>query len=139
MSAPERTPWSIRATLASGFDVRMVALAELCLNVPFRLIGTIGYAALIILLLRRGTWWTTRIAAAGRMAFTNYLGTSVAMTLIFYGHGLGQFALWPRASLYLLVLPVWTFMLLWSKPWLDRFGQGPLERLWRLAAGGNRP
>ncbi len=122
----------------SGFDVRMVALGELLLDTPFRLIGTMGYAALILLLLRPGTWWTTRIAAAGRMAFSNYLGTSVLMTLIFYGHGLGQFARWDRASLYWLIPPVWALMLLWSKPWLDRFGQGPLERLWRLAADGNR-
>jgi len=124
------------ASWASGFDVRMVALAELCLNVPFRLVGTIGYAALILLAIRPGTWWTERVAAAGRMAFTNYLGTSILMTLVFYGHGLGQFARWPRASLYLLVIPVWAWMLLWSKPWLDRFGQGPLERIWRLAATG---
>lgn len=123
----------------SGFDVRMVVLSELLLDIPFRLIGTMGYAALILLVLRPGTGWTARIAAAGRMAFTNYLGTSVLMTLIFYGHGLGQFARWDRARLYVLVIPVWGLMLLWSKPWLDRFGQGPLERLWRLAADGNRP
>lgn len=126
------------ASWVSGFDVRLVVLTELCLNVPFRLIGTIGYAALILLLLRPGGWWTTRLAAAGRMAFTNYLGTSVLMTLIFYGHGLGQFARWHRASLYGLIPPVWALMLLWSKPWLDRFGQGPLERIWRLAADGYR-
>lgn len=125
-------------TMISGFDVRMVALVELCLTIPFRLIGTLGYAALVLLLLRPGSWWTTRIAAAGRMAFTNYLGTSVLMTLVFYGHGLGQFSQWHRASLYILVIPVWALMMLWSKPWLDRFGQGPLERLWRLAADGYR-
>jgi uncharacterized protein len=121
------------AVMASDYDVRAVTLVELFLNVPFRLIGTIGYAALILLLLRPGGWWTGRIAAAGRMAFTNYLATSVVMTLVFYGHGLGQFAHWTRASLYLLIPPMWGAMLLWSKPWLDRFGQGPLERLWRLA------
>ncbi len=124
------------AIIASGFEVRTVVLVELFLNVPFRLIGTIGYAALLLLVLRPGRWWTDRIAAAGRMAFTNYLGTSIIMTLIFYGHGLSQFARWDRAQLYWLVLPVWALMLLWSKPWLDRFGQGPLERVWRLAARG---
>ncbi|MDR6115765.1 MULTISPECIES: DUF418 domain-containing protein [unclassified Sphingomonas] len=124
-------------TMASGFDVRAVSLAELFLNVPFRLIGTVGYAALILLLLRPGGWWTTRIAAAGRMAFTNYIATSLVMTFIFYGHGLGQFARWDRAAIYLLVPPMWGLMLLWSKPCLDRFGQGPLEKLWRLATRGH--
>ena len=129
------------AVVASGYDVRAVSLVELFLNVPFRLIGTLGYAALILLLLRPGGWWTVRIAAAGRMAFTNYLATSIVMTLIFYGHGLGQFAHWTRASLYLLVAPMWGLILLWSKPWLDHFGQGPLERLWRagVRAGFDRP
>jgi uncharacterized protein len=125
--------------MASGFDVRAVALAELFLTAPFRLVGTIGYAALILLALRPGGWWTTHLAAAGRMALSNYLGTSVLMTLLFHGHGLGQFARWDRAACYLAVPVVWAIMLLWSKPWLDRFGQGPIERLWRAAANGYRP
>jgi len=122
--------------MASGYDVRAVALVELFLNVPFRLIGTIGYAALILLLMHPGGWWTVRIAAAGRMAFTNYIATSVLMTAVFYGHGLGQFARWSRAELYVLAPLMWGLMLFWSKPWLARFRYGPLERIWRLASRG---
>ncbi|WP_314375811.1 DUF418 domain-containing protein [Sphingomonas paucimobilis] len=122
--------------MASGYDVRAVALTQLFLQAPVRLIGTVGYTALILLMLRPGGWWTTRIAAAGRTAFTNYIGMSVMMTFVFYGHGLGQFARWDRANIYWLVPLAWALMLFWSKPWLDRFGQGPLERLWRLAARG---
>ncbi len=122
--------------MASGYDVRAVTLVELLLNVPFRLIGTIGYAALILLLMRPGGWWTVRIAAAGRMAFTNYIATSLLMTAVFYGYGLGQFARWSRAELYILAPLMWGLMIFWSKPWLARFGQGPLERLWRLASRG---
>jgi len=122
--------------MASGYDVRAVTLVALFLTIPFRLIGTLGYAALILLLMRPAGQWTMRIAAAGRMAFTNYIATSVLITLIFYGHGLGGFARWDRADLYLLAPLMWGLMLLWSKPWLARFGQGPLERLWRLASRG---
>ncbi|WP_455155964.1 DUF418 domain-containing protein [Sphingomonas zeae] len=122
--------------MASGYDVRSVTLVELFLNIPFRLIGTLGYAALILLLMRPDGWWTTRIAAAGRMAFTNYIATSIVMTTIFYGHGLGQFAFWHRAQLYVLAPIMWGLMLLWSKPWLARFDHGPLERIWRLASHG---
>ncbi|WP_343525562.1 DUF418 domain-containing protein [Sphingomonas sp.] len=120
--------------MASGYDVRAVTLSELFLAAPFRLIGTIGYAALIILLIRPEDWWTGRIAAAGRMAFTNYIATSLIMTFLFYGHGLGQFARWDRATLYLMVPPLWALMLTWSKPCIAHFGQGPLERLWRTVA-----
>ncbi len=121
---------------ASGYDVRAVTVVQLLLNVPFRLVGTLGYAALILLLMRPDGVWTTRIAAAGRMAFTNYIATSIMMTAIFYGHGSGQFARWGRAELYLLAPLIWGLMLFWSKPWLARVGQGPLER--NLATGKQR-
>ena len=29
---------------------------------------------------------------------------------------------------------MWALMLLWSKPWLDRFRYGPFEWLWRSLA-----
>ena len=65
------------------------------------------------------------------MAFTNYLATSIVMTSIFYGYGLGLFGELSRIELWLPVLAVWALMLLWSKPWLERFHYGPLEWLWR--------
>ena len=30
-----------------------------------------------------------------------------------------------------MVVGVWAFILLWSKPWLDRFHYGPFEWAWR--------
>ncbi len=88
-------------------------------------------AALVILATRRGGWLTQRIAATGRAAFTNYLGTSIIMTGTFYGWGLGLFGEIGRAELWLVVITMWVLMLAWSKPWLERFQYGPLEWLWR--------
>ncbi|UVO49780.1 DUF418 domain-containing protein [Sphingomonas sp. SUN019] len=119
-------------TIAHGFDQRRVYLASIVITAPFRLLATVGYAALFILLLRPGGAITARIVAVGRAAFTNYLGTSVLMLLLFTG--LHQFARLSRAELYLVAPAVWTVMLLWSKPWLDRFAYGPLEWLWRSVA-----
>ena len=65
------------------------------------------------------------------MAFTNYLTTSIVMTSIFYGYGLGLFGSVGRAALYLFCFGMWAAILLWSKPWLDRFHYGPFEWLWR--------
>ena len=96
----------------------------------------LAYAASIILLGRACGTLTRRIAAAGRAAFTNYLGTSLIMTFLFYGWGLGWFGTLGRAQLWLVVLPMWALMLLWSKPWLDRFCYGPFEWLWRSLARG---
>lgn len=92
-----------------------------------------GYAALLVLAtpaLSRtvaGTW----LIAAGRMAFSNYLGTSLVMTAIFYGWGLDLFGTVGPARQWLFVLLGWVLMLGWSKPWLDRYRSGPLEWLWR--------
>jgi len=93
-------------------------------------------AALIILLARPSGFLATRIAAAGRAAFTNYLGTSILMTFIFYGWGLGLYGRFSRAELVPFVVGAWLLMLLWSKPWLDRYRYGPLEWLWRSLARG---
>jgi uncharacterized protein len=103
---------------------------------PFRLVMAAGYAALIILLSRNLGWLARRVAAAGRAAFTNYLGTSLIATFVFYGWGLGYYGHVERWQAWLLVPTVWAIMLLWSKPWLDRFHYGPLEWLWRTLARG---
>jgi uncharacterized protein len=56
------------------------------------------------------------------------------MTAIFYGWGLGYYGSLSRAQLWLVVIAMWALMLLWSKPWLDRFAYGPFEWLWRSLA-----
>jgi uncharacterized protein len=94
----------------------------------------VAIAALVILLARGGGALTARIAAAGRAAFTNYLGSSILMTGFFYGWGLGRFGTIDRAQLWLVVIAMWAIMLIWSKPWLDRFQYGPFEWLWRSLA-----
>jgi uncharacterized protein len=121
-------------TIAQGFDQRWVFFASIVASAPFRILGTVGYAALVILALKPRGWLTERLAAVGRAAFTNYLGTSILVTSVFYGWGLGQFARWDRASIYVIPPIVWLIMLLWSKPWLDRFAYGPFEWLWRSLA-----
>ena len=121
-------------TIAQGFDQRWVFFASIVASAPFRILGTLGYAALAILALNPGGWLTERLAAVGRAAFTNYLGTSIIATAIFYGWGLGQFAKWDRAAIYVVPPLIWILMLLWSKPWLERFRFGPFEWLWRSLA-----
>lgn len=103
---------------------------------PFITIMALGYAALIILLSRGQGPLAQRIAAAGRCAFTNYLGTSIIATFVFYGWGLGLYGSVSRWQAWLLVPLVWLLMLLWSKPWLERFNYGPLEWAWRSLARG---
>jgi uncharacterized protein len=102
-----------------------------------RLMMVVGLAALLALwgAVARG-WLAERVSAAGRAAFTNYLGTSVVMMLVFEGWAGGLFGKLTRPELYLVVAATWVLMLAWSKPWLDRFRYGPLEWLWRSLTYG---
>ncbi len=100
--------------------------------IPHLLMAT-GYAALLMLAMPRlvastpGRW----LDAAGRMAFSNYIGTSVLMTAIFYGWGLGWIGRFGEAWQWPFVLLGWGAMLVFSRLWLSRFRRGPLEWLWR--------
>lgn len=97
-----------------------------------RLPMVLGFAALLIVYSPGWTGWLAeRVRAAGRAAFTNYLGTSILMLFIFHGWALGLFGKLNRPELYLVMLGAWVLMLAWSKPWLDHFRYGPLEWLWR--------
>ena len=53
------------------------------------------------------------------------------MTALFHGWGLALGGTIGEAALVPFVLLGWLLMLGWSKPWLARFRQGPLEWLWR--------
>lgn len=98
---------------------------------PLHPVGAIGYAALIILVFSRPGPLADRIAAVGRAAFSNYLGSTLIGTVLFFGTGLGLFGEVSRGQAWLFVPPIWALMLLWSKWWLDRFRYGPFEWAWR--------
>lgn len=76
-------------------------------------------------------WLRDRLAAVGQMALTNYIAQSVISTLIFYGIGFGLLGQLERTSQVGVIMAVWLVIILWSKPWLNRFRFGPLEWLWR--------
>lgn len=120
--------------VSAGFSAPSIMAFSMAATVPFRPVMIVAIAALVILLTRREGAFAQRIAAAGRAAFTNYLGTSILMTALFYGWGAGLYGQLSRVELWLVVLAMWAFMLLWSKPWLDRNLYGPFEWLWRTLA-----
>lgn len=121
----------------ADFSLFSVTLGTMALAAPFRPLMIAGWACLILLAMPHLGSLTGRISAAGRMAFTNYLGTSLICTTIFYGYGLGCFGHPARWQLYPLVAAIWVLMLIWSPLWLAHFRFGPFEWLWRSLARGN--
>ena len=103
---------------------------------PLRPITAVGLIAFFILMFRHRSAIRDRLAAVGRTAFSNYLGCTIIGTCVFYGFGGDLYAKLSRGQAWLLVPPVWALMLLWSKPWLERFNYGPFEWLWRSLARG---
>ncbi|MEO6361348.1 MAG: DUF418 domain-containing protein [Sphingomicrobium sp.] len=124
--------WQLRV----GMNGYAVLTSQILWSMPFDFAMAIGYAALVMAWVKSGgpSWLLDRIAAVGRMAFTNYLMTSIIMTTIFYGYGLGLTGMLERAELFLVMLGMWALMVAWSKPWLDRYQYGPFEWLWRSLA-----
>ena len=100
-----------------------------------------GWIGAVMLLCKGGRLpgLQARLAAVGRMAFTNYILHSVICTAIFYGHGLGLYGSVDRVGQAGIVLAIWAFQL-WASPlWLARFHFGPLEWIWRTLTYGKVP
>ncbi|MEM7689056.1 MAG: DUF418 domain-containing protein [Pseudomonadota bacterium] len=117
---------------SEGFTLTGVNAAFFGWSMAPRLLMVLGMAALLVEYSKSATGWLAqRISAAGRAAFTNYLGTSVVMMIVFHGWGLGLFGELNRPLLYLVTVLTWALMLAWSQPWLERYRYGPLEWLWR--------
>jgi len=126
------TAWLAWKIWSAGFEPLTLNRLEDWQQVSRPLIA-LAHASIILLLVRSGAAHAvvSRLAAAGRMAFSNYLMTSIITTLVFCGFGLGFYGKLSRAQELIVVLGVWAFILLWSKPWLERFHYGPFEWAWR--------
>jgi uncharacterized protein len=122
---------ALRFLFRSEWAVPAIFMWSFAATVPVRPLMVVAFACLIILAARSGGALVERIAAAGRAAFSNYLGTSIVMTALFYGWGAGLFGKLGRLELVPVVVVAWGIMLMWSKPWLERYRYGPLEWLWR--------
>lgn len=120
--------------VAGGFPAALVGPVALVLSAPFDIALATSYAALAMAFLTTDRGLTARLAAAGRLSLTNYLMTSVILSAIFASWGLGLFGNVTRWQAVALALVPVAAMLAWSPAWLERFGQGPFERLWRAGA-----
>lgn len=77
-------------------------------------------------------------APLGRMALTNYLTATVLVLAVarFFGD---PPVTWSSTRVVLIAAVILSVQWVWSTLWLRRYGQGPLEWLWRWAAWARRP
>ncbi|MDE6490448.1 MAG: DUF418 domain-containing protein [Muribaculaceae bacterium] len=69
----------------------------------------------------------------GRMSLTNYIGQSVIGVAVYYNWGLGLYNSVGGAGSVAIGLAIFCVQLMFSRYWLSRHSQGPLERLWKRA------
>ncbi len=107
-------------------------------NVIGSLFVSMGYMALVVLIGKIGFLRIVRypFAAAGRMAFSNYIAQSLIATYLFYGWGLGWFGDVDQAAQLQIVWKIWVGLLIFSVLWLQVFRFGPLEWVWRSLTYG---
>lgn len=123
------------AAFWSGFAGTVVGTTALVWSQPFAVALGLAYVAALF------ARWSARslvgglgarLAAAGRLSLSNYIGASIVMAALFHSWGLGWFGLVDRVEATLVALGVIALILIVSPGWSRRFGMGPFERLWRV-------
>ncbi len=129
--------WAALWSWRQGLGIWDTQVAFLALAPVPRLLMGVGLLAVLAIYGKDASGWLgVRVRAAGRVAFTNYLGTSVVMMLVFQGWAGGLYGVLSRPALYAVAAVGCALMLAWSAPWLARFRFGPLEWLWRCLTYG---
>jgi len=126
--------------MAHGFDVSVMVFTWI-LYQPARIAVCFAHLAVLLMIIKAGAlrWITARLAAVGRMAFSNYILQSLICSTLFTGYGFNLFGRLQRYELYYVVGAIWVLMLVWSPLWLSRFRFGPLEWAWRSLTYWKRP
>jgi len=130
--------WGGQQAIAHDFALDTLWL-HTATNYAGSLLVAFGYAALINLACKAPWLKLARLplAAAGRMAFTNYLTQTITMVFLTVGGvGLGLFGQLERVDQARLVILIWIIQLIVSPIWLSVFRFGPFEWLWRSLSYG---
>jgi uncharacterized protein len=119
--------------LVHEFDLVRLLKFSSHFNEVGRVFVTLGHIGLIVTIHKSGLLrhLTFCLAAAGRMALTNYLMQSLLCAVLFHGWGFGLFGQLSRMALLGVVAAICLLQLVISPVWLKYFRFGPAEWLWR--------
>ena len=90
---------------------------------------SIFYIAVVRKMVEDKPKYVTWMVPAGKMSLTVYISQSVITSLAFGPWGLGLFQKLETWEVVLLALGIWLALVYLAKIWLQKFDQGPLERL----------
>ncbi|CAB4576600.1 unannotated protein [freshwater metagenome] len=99
---------------------------------------SMGYLAVIALLVRKNSPTVSWMQYPGRASLTNYLLQSVFLSMIFGAWGLGLFQAVDYWVAMLIAVVVYAVLAGGSALWFQRFKQGPMEALMATFTRKNR-
>ena len=93
----------------------------------------LAYIAIVMLISRSSSFkgFNTTMAKVGKMAFSNYILTSVICYFIFSGTGFSLFGKIERWEQILFTIGIWLVLIIFTNLWLRKYQLGPLEWFWR--------
>jgi uncharacterized protein len=121
-------PWSV-AGVPDRMTAALVSFANEWLMRPFGQFLALTYIGVILLLASYSWRFEQRLAAmaaAGRLALTNYMAQVVVISVVFSNWGLGWSGL-QREFAPVVGVALFGGLVLFSRAWLTRFSLGPAE------------
>ncbi|WDF33360.1 DUF418 domain-containing protein [Arthrobacter agilis] len=134
---------ALQAYLSLWAEGEAAALLATGLSVAASPLVTLGYASLLLLLVRTraGGLLTGILAPAGRLSLSNYLGQSVLLCILFTGYGFGFMDKVPPTAVPGIVVVIFTAQSAVSRLVLATGRTGPFEQAlrWFVHRPGRRP
>jgi len=126
--------WGIHENFAAEWEMPFSMFTGTLFNNIGSIGVSLGYIGVVMFICKSATWQRFKhvFSVVGKMAFSNYILTSIICSFIFYGHGFALFGDVERWIQVLIVPGVWIILILFSLFWLRHFYYGPLEWLWRV-------
>lgn len=93
-----------------------------------------AYVALFVLVYHklRNNYILERFRVIGKMTLTSYLSHSIFYLILFYDFSLGLHYEYPTYLVPVIAVLIFFIQAEMSRLWLNRFGQGPVEKMWRF-------
>ena len=125
----------------TGFWLGPQALKSFCTVLTESLGGVVLAGAYLLILVvvwqrAQSLVWLKRLANMGRMSLSNYVFQSLICGLLCYSYGLDLYGRIPITGILPLAAVIFLVQAVFCILWLGRFQVGPLEAIWRRAAGG---
>ncbi|MEM6843482.1 MAG: DUF418 domain-containing protein [Bacteroidota bacterium] len=123
----------IKGAIGTPFAVSEIGLIQAVVYHIGSTCLALGISILILYIwaLGRAKLVFRNLALLGRMALTNYLFQNITAVLLFFGYGLALMRKVPFAYLPWFAFGILATQWAFSRAWLRRFKQGPLEIIWR--------